>query len=312
MRKYMISFSSLFIILFMAFHPSAQALFKDKEQTQLASLIKLNLEVHNSFDYGQGLPGYPTLEETIQYGNGHCGLYATYFAEKASKIGFHPIVVDLTSAINNENKLFHSVVELKIGEKDYTFDPTLGVYYKHNVTELFMSPLLAEKKVGKSINDNVKVYGTPMFWGNITNVKVYHDLDYYQSDYLQTQKFEVSTKSSFFNSPNDLGASFDGKAYDNYTASKEGELPVVFTIKFKSPVDVNRIYFAWYDLENYPTDFTVYDENGNPLIKKTNYKNNIGHFNEWLPESSKTDSLTFSFTKFEGQQRLLLRKLSVY
>lgn len=312
MRKYIISFSSFLIILVLVTFSTVYALCEKDEKSELKSLIKLNLEIHNSFEYGKGLPGYPTLEETIKFGNGHCGLYTTYFAEKAIKMGFNPIVVDLTSGIKNEDELFHSVVEIKLGKNYYIFDPTLGIYYKHNINDLVTSPFLANQKVGTVTNENLEIYSKPIFWSNVFDLNILHNQDYYQQDYIHSNEFEVISKNLFYKSPNDLYASFDGKVFDNYTASIEGDVPVSFTIKFKNPITVNRIYLSWFDFQNFPTEFKVYDNNGNELVSRANYQNNVGYLNEWLRNSVMTDSLTFSFTKFKGQQRLLLRKLSIY
>lgn len=296
----------------MVFYSSEYTLSDNKVNEDLTKLIELNMKIHNSFEYGIGLPGYPTLAETISFGNGHCGLYATYFTEEAKKMGFEPKILDLISNINNEIELYHSVVTINLGNANFVFDPTLGIYYKSSVSDLIHSPLLADKKIGMISNASLKKYSTQLFWGNISGVKIYHDLDYYQTDLTQSQEFEITSENSFYESPYDLRALFDGKMFDNYAASEDGVTPVTFTIKFQNPVEVNRIFIGWFDRGNYPKKFTIYNDKDQEIIKMNNYKNNIGYLNKWLNSTIKTESLTFSFEEFEGQQRLLLRKLAIY
>ncbi|MDC0761647.1 hypothetical protein POF51_13155 [Brevibacillus sp. AG] len=284
-----------------------------KSDSNLLKLVELNLQIHNSFDYGVGLPGYPTMAQTIEYGNGHCGLYVTYLAEEFKKKGYKAVVWDLHSGLSSsEQFLYHSVIETVIDNKIYTFDPTLGIYYENSVSELITNASISKNAVGTIKNEKLKIYANPYFWANVKKTQIQTTLNYAKDNIITKVPYTVRGKDNFYSSPNDLEASLNLIGAE-YTASKEGILPVEFTITFSKEVNVNRLYFEWFDLDNYPTEFSIYDNKNSKLISTyKDYVNEVGYENTWLNSSVKTNSLTFKFSKFKGQQRLLLRNLHLY
>lgn len=288
-------------------------LFNLNTKTKLEFLIKVNEKMHKSFEYGQGLPGYPTLEETMEFGNGHCGLYTTYFTEEIKKAGYKAVIWDIKSGLdaNPDNLLIHSIVEVNINDKIYTFDPTLGIYYKKSLSQLTNSN--SDQYIGKIDNNKLTIYSTPYFWSNISSTINHNNLNYYQDNKLQNGEFSINSNSTFFTRPNDFNSCIDDFIIDNYCATEVQNNNVILNINFMASTPLQRFYFIWYDDKNYPRTIKIFDNQNNTMILNiTNYRNTTGTLNQWLNSEIKTNSIKIVFDDFAGQNRLLLRKIGVY
>ena len=200
------------------------------DNSAIESIFVLNREISNTIAYGVG-PVFenrnPTEEEILTYGEGHCGMYAYLFAKQLSMQGIESHTVD----IRRFDGAAHSVVEVDIDGKVYTFDPTLGVYYQAGVKDLVDNPNFELLKMGNPVR--LPEYASATFWSGVRQLVYYSDVrDFYDRDLLKCSSYSIYSNCSLAETENEM------------VASLENEESFV-QIEFERPCSFYRIKFYW-------------------------------------------------------------------
>lgn len=106
--------------------------------------------------------------------------------------------------------------------------------------------------------------------------------------------------------------SLDNNPNDDYTAFSEGEKEQFFEIGFDEPQNISELNFIFESNQNYLKDYTITFYDG----KDQTYSINVQDQNDAIQKiqlpNVKTDRFVVKATKFEGQQRILLRQVKAF
>lgn len=101
---------------------------------------KINEYVNGLISYGVGpqVEGRSATEkEILDFGEGHCGMYAYLFVKELSRHGYYQATTYGISSLHiGEGTANHTVVEVQTTEGPYVFDPTHGIYYTTDMATL--------------------------------------------------------------------------------------------------------------------------------------------------------------------------------
>lgn len=274
-------------------------------------LFKLhNIVLETSDMYSQIGPGANTYQEMLTSSMGNCREQAYVFARKVLQEGYIPKVIGLFS-VDDAN---HLLVDVKVGDSWYLFDPANGVYYKHSVYEILKNPALSGDIVGtpKEIS---KFYTMQAFFKGVQKINVYNNLDYIEKDIASLKMgTRVIERSEFYNYPYGVEASLDGETKSNYTAALENSLPNYFEIDFGSVKEFYRVVIEWYSYNDYASDFEIfYEQSGTfvSLVHEVNYVEDDKIYQYVLKEPIKTQRVRVVVNNTNGQKRLLMRRFSL-
>lgn len=209
-----------------------------KKETVIDTLQSMSLQISELISYGTGPvleSRNPTEAEILAYGEGHCGMYAYLFAKRLSMQGIKSRTVD----IRRYDGGAHSVVEVNLSGKVYTFDPTLGIYYQAGAEELLDNPDFESLKTGEPVR--LPEYASAVFWSGVRQLVYYSDVrDSYDYDLLKDGASAIYS--------NCLPA---GMADEIAAVSQEGEEPFI-QIEFDGPRPFYRVKFYWSALPEVP------------------------------------------------------------
>ncbi|MGD9807401.1 MAG: beta-propeller fold lactonase family protein [Deferribacterales bacterium] len=153
----------------------------------LNELISLNKKVNQTIIYGTGkdfredlINGKDYASLIKELGSGHCGYY-TYLLMREIKSNNEWRGYDIKTYDNR----VHSVIEVNIGGKWLTFDPTLGIYYDKSINELISNN---ETQLNGSICDQVEMrfkgYCGNFFFKAVESLKMYNSFAGYEYNKL--------------------------------------------------------------------------------------------------------------------------------
>ncbi|MGO4270530.1 hypothetical protein AB4Z22_11865 [Paenibacillus sp. TAF58] len=303
------------VIFFIISNFSSQDLIidaKEQQSIQINKLSIINKKISGLYPkYGAGVPISAGIKELLNAKEGNCAQLSYLFARKVIKLGYDAQVIGLYSNLDGLN---HLVVNVKINDKKYLFDPTNGVYYNNGLYEILGNPLLAQNKVGFP-KDESNIFTTSSFFASANNIQIYENLNYGETNLLKDiNMFDVITKD-LFNAPNDLSGALD-EDEETYTAGLT-PLPNEFTVEFKAEVDFYRMYFRWYSDKDYATDFQVFvgesQEQMHELFHEMDYQINANNDFEYVSSNEvKAKYFKIKINKTNGQQRILLKDLGLY
>ena len=156
------------IIAFAASRIQKEPLAYDHISDAEAPALKCNLDVHNMIVYGDNGDIYE-INDIIEHGYGHCGVYATILAYGLRELGYKCSIVGLQSF---SDYAAHSVVEVEIDDRSIVLDPTNALVYDNSVEELCMDPALCRKAVCQDSWENVfDSYANDSFWAGIYKIE---------------------------------------------------------------------------------------------------------------------------------------------
>lgn len=280
----------------------------DLAKNDLAVLEKINTEVSKLFTVdGAGIPTTEGYEKVIASKEANCTQYAYVFARRAYTSGYEVKVLGITTTRNTN----HAVVNVKVGERWFLFDPTNGVYYKADAFDIFQNPDLVKKMVGVPTK-KTKVYTNKSFFQQIGRITVAQNLDYAEQDL--SSEAQIIEESKFYKTPNGVGASIHTSTDKDYTAALPGSFPNYFVLKWDEPHDFYRVSIQWVDELNYASDFKIMALVGGEYVtiaEESEYATDNINFVQLLKPVT-TDQIKFVVTKTNGQDRLLLRRFSLY
>ena len=133
-----------------------------------APALKCNLDTHNMINYGDNGEVYE-INDIIEHGYGHCGVYATILAYGLRELGYKCSIVGLQSF---SDYAAHSVVEVEIDDRSIVLDPTNALVYDNSVEELCRDPAICGKAVCQdSWEDVIDFYANEGFWAGIYKIE---------------------------------------------------------------------------------------------------------------------------------------------
>lgn len=282
----------------------------------LEDVVNINDKVHNLLRYGEGILGSETARDLLAYGEGHCGDYSYLLYRELLKKEYFSRTVDITSTYHGS---IHSLVEVRIGDKWYTFDPTYNLYYPNNVQELVENPELVDEKVCK-----VKVnsyYTHKEFFANPTNINYIYNYDFRDNNVASLNTgVKVESKTEFIEPFYGIEIALnDNSPFEGYAAGLNYVLPQHFTLDFGSTKEIYRGKIIWFNEEELPKKFRIeyYDEYSKEyelLLREDKYnnskRNNIYEF--VLSKPIETQKVRFVLEDTYSQKRILIRKIMLF
>ena len=280
------------------------------EMKELEDLHQIAIEVSNIFKKtGKGVPVSSGLDLILQADEANCIHHPYIFARKIQDLGYQFRILAITTAINWDHALIE--VKLKTTGKWYLFDPSNGISYLNTLWEIHNNPELANSKIGQP-SQLYQNYTLPKFFERIIDVTIYPDLGRHETDYALEAK--IINQSSFMQDYSVANA-LDGDPHNNYTSSKENSYPNFFELDLGAKRKIYRFMIQWYNAKDYASNFEIFANNNGKYVSIFSTEENIEDdtFTEIiLPEAIVTDKIKFVVYKNEGQNRLLLKKFSVY
>ena len=138
---------------------------------------EINEYVNGLISYGVGpqVEGRSATEkEILDFGEGHCGMYAYLFTKELSRHGYYQATTYGISSFHiAEATANHSVVEVNTTEGPYVFDPTHGIYYTTDMETLLTCDDVQAYACGEPSMDSY--YLTSRFFAEAAQVVVLPD-----------------------------------------------------------------------------------------------------------------------------------------
>lgn len=286
--------------------------FAVSAEEDLKKIVEINQMVHNSLRYGAGLSG-ASAKEVLKYGEGNCGDFTYLMLRELQIKGIVSRVVGVRSSYNNA---IHSRIEVKVGGKWYTFDPTYGVYYPYSVQEMIENPDLAEEMQG--FTEEYSIYMDKEFFKNAVYLEYHYTADRRDKN-IVTLKNEVKISSDAIFSPNNgLEMALDNN-YNTFAASNVFNQPQSFTLEFGSLQEIYRVKIKWLSFEEAGSSFLLeyFDDSTNSykkILEENNYVDPSGDnvYEYILKENVVTKKVKFTINDTHGQKRILIREFMLF
>ncbi|WP_457641504.1 hypothetical protein [Persephonella sp.] len=280
---------------------------KEINKNEILELKNLVDKVHKSIKYGIGKNDLVFRDEILEYGEGHCGHLVRILLTELLKKGYSNFDIVY---ISTYNKRIHTVMQIKLKKSPQivTLDPTTNLVYPYSVEEILKNPFLSKNVIGTS---KYPVYSDLNFWSTVRQVLF---IPYYDAFPIKPEKVYTKHINSFFPPPHNIDALFDGN-FSTYTATKTGSnTHISISAKLKKESRISSIVIYPYDEKNYPEKIKIMCKriSSSKIIFDSRIFLKRGIIVINLPEGPYCDNLEFNFSKFKGQNRLLIRDIYIY
>lgn len=280
------------------------------EQMNILKVYTMSKVISNHFQTGEGEKLDLGIEKVLNSKEANCAQEAYAIARYAEFLGIKSRLVGVFA----RNGLNHLLAEVFINKKWVVADGSNGIMYPYSILELVANNKLLNDIVGIP-NDDYKVYTSDEFWDSIVKIE-YHDVYEYEKPLIVN--YEKSS-DNFIQPDNSAKIVIDYSNDLNYAATIESmdESDTYILMSLKEHADINRIVIKWYDNKNYAVDYKLegsIDGSSFFLINRPkNYEAETTDLEQTIFQvEAKIKYLKFSSTKYNGQQRLLIRNIKIY
>lgn len=278
-------------------------------------ISKFNEDVSKVIKYGVGKGDVPA-EDVLAYGKGQCGDYCYLLFRKLIQNKIEARIVDITSSYKNA---IHSLVEVNISDKWYTFDPTYGIYYENSIQELIDNPTLIENMVGEPLDKTA--YIEENFFFNPIEVKYIYDIDYRDKNIAsKDNNTKIILNNKNIDNDSDLLNVFEvnsgEKYYDFYNKDLAQQ---ILEVQFNKEQEFYRIKAKFESNENMAKKFQleyhdIEDDTYKIISKEDNYNklfmDNI--YEIILKNPIKTDRIRFTLNETYSGNNFYIRNFWVF
>lgn len=276
-------------------------------QTQhLEQLHNIAIAVSKQFpEPGTGIPSMEGLQELLATQEGHCGHFVYLFARQMQELGYPYTIYGITSNIN----WAHALIEVTVENEPFLFDPSNGIYYPYALTDLIANPELVNQKVG-TVSELYEPYTLPEFFGDFNRYYAFNNTNSYEHNVMADATIVSASPSIEDKGPE--------KAIDDASASyyvSVDDQPASIEIDLAKKEKIYRVSFSWLNVEDYATDITVksvVEGKATTILAAENQTPGGSITNIMLEKPVEVEKLIFSFSNYQGNNKLSIRDLQAF
>ncbi|MEL6815927.1 MAG: discoidin domain-containing protein [Cyanobacteria bacterium J06598_3] len=275
-------------------------------QQQLQQLHSVSISVSQQFpEPGEGIPHMEGLQKLLESQEGHCGHFVYLFARQLQELGYPYTIYGITS----NTSWSHALIEVTVEDEPFLFDPSNGIYYPHSLTDLIGNPDLTKQMVG-IVSENYKPYALPAFFGDINRYYAFQNTNSYEHNVIGDATLVSASPAAKDKGPE--------KAIDDATATyyvSADQQPASIEIDLAQKEQIYRVSAAWLSVEDYATDITlqsVVDGKTTTVLDAKNQTPGGSITNIMLKKPVEAEKLIFTFSNYQGNNKLSLRDLKAF
>jgi hypothetical protein len=247
----------------------------------------------------------------------------TFVSNTGAEINLNDTIQKATIDFSKVNNLLESGLSRSEAYRE-VFHPNIS---ENDFETNFWEPLLSDSQTQKDLwnaykeNLNLSSYAYTSDLESVSNYYVYLK-DLLAIRYLSGMQFnsneipkdDINDESDAnFYSGHELNIAINNDNLYDYAAAIENGSSYNFSLMLKSPEPVNAVILNWQE-SSIPKRFEVnFFDSNNITIKKETFENNLNESNIILLNSDvPITKISLNFTSFSGQQRLILRSVSIF